>query len=276
MAGTDRRKSGVTLGEEGPAIVLVEPQLGENIGTAARAMLNFGLTDLRLVNPRDGWPNGRAVAASSGADIVIDNARVFETTAEAVADLDYVIATTARPRDMVKLVLTPERAAGKLREVFAGGGRAGVLFGPERTGLNNDDVALADAVLTVPLNPAFSSLNLAQAVLLMSYEWHKVADETVSEALEMREGRPATKEELLGFYEHLERELDAHGFFRTDDKRPGMVRSIRNMFGRAGMTEQEVRTFRGIVASLVRKVPKGQGAETGEGPDEETAEEADK
>lgn len=263
MAGTDRRKSGVTLGEEGPAIVLVAPQLGENIGTAARAMLNFGLTDLRVVNPRDGWPNSRAVAASAGADIVIDNVRVFETTEEAVADLDYLLATTARPRDMVKLVFTPDRAAARLREAFAGGGKAGVLFGPERTGLHNDDVALADAVLTVPLNPAFSSLNLAQAVLLMSYEWHKAADRTAAETLEMREGRLATKEELLMFYAHLERELDAHGFFRTDDKRPGMVRSIRNLFGRAGMTEQEVRTFRGIVASLVRKVPKGNGPEEG-------------
>lgn len=263
MAGTDQTRRDMARQEVAPAVILVEPQLGENIGTASRAMLNFGLSDLRLVAPRDGWPNERARAASSGADIVIDGARVFATAGEAVADLDYVIATTARPRDMVKPVLTPETAAAKLRGVMSGneGRRAGILFGPERTGLTNDDVALADAVLMVPVNPAFASLNLAQAVLLVGYEWFKAGDATPPEQLDYQQTRPATKQELLGFFEHLEGELDRFGFLRPPEKRPSMVRNIRNMFQRAGLTEQEVRTLRGVVASLTRRVPKGEGPE---------------
>lgn len=261
MAGTDQTKANPTQGEATPAVILVQPQLGENIGTASRAMLNFGLSDLRLVSPRDGWPNERARAAASGADIVIDGARLCTRTEEAVADLDYVIATTARTRDMVKPVLTPETAAAKLREVIGGGGRAGVLFGPERTGLTNDDVALADAVLMVPVNPAFASLNLAQAVLLIGYEWFKATDRTPAEQIDYLQTRPATKEELLGFFEHLESELDRFGFLKPPEKRPSMVRNLRNMFQRATMTEQEVRTMRGVVAALARRVPKGEGPE---------------
>lgn len=233
-------------------MILVEPQMGENIGTAARAMLNFGLTEMRLVAPRDGWPNDRARAVSSGADAVIDNVVVHERTEQAVADLDFVIATTARHREMLKPVLTPETAAKKLREVIAAGGKAGVLFGPERTGLTNDDVVLADATLMVPVNPAFASLNLAQAVLLIGYEWFKGADQTPAERMDYQGSRPATKEELLGFFGHLERELDRFGFLKPPEKRPSMIRNIRNLFQRAGMSEQEVRTFRGIVASLTR------------------------
>jgi tRNA/rRNA methyltransferase len=259
MAGTDQTKADLVQAAPSPAVILVAPQMGENIGTAARAMLNFSLTELRLVAPRDGWPNERARAVSSGADVVIDGAALFARTEEAVADLDYVIATTARPRDMMKPVLTPQTAAAKLREVIASGGRAGVLFGPERTGLTNDDVVLADAVLMVPVNPAFASLNLAQAVLLLGYEWFKAGDATPPERMEYLATRPATKEELLGFFEHLERELDRFGFLKPVEKRPSMVRNIRNLFQRAGMTEQEVRTFRGIVASLTRSLPKGQG-----------------
>jgi tRNA/rRNA methyltransferase len=259
MAGTDRTKNEIAAPSPGPAVILVAPQLGENIGTAARAMLNFGLTDLRIVRPRDGWPNERARAAASGADIVIDNVQLFDRTADAVAGLDYVVATTARPRDMVKPIFTPETAAARMREAFAGGGRAGLLFGPERTGLENDDLALADALMMVPVNPAFASLNLAQCVLLMSWEWHKAGDTTEAERIEYQQTRPANKEELLGFFEHLEGELDRFGFLKPPEKRPSMVRNLRNMFQRAGLTEQEVRTLRGVVAALTRRYPKGEG-----------------
>jgi len=261
MAGTDQSKlSQMPLGQ-GPAVILVEPQLGENIGTAARAMLNFGLTDLRLVNPRDGWPNARAKAASSGADPVLENARLTKSTREAVADLDYVIATTARARDMVKPVLTPDTAAAKLREVIGSGRRAGILFGPERTGLTNDDIALADATLMVPVNPAFASLNLAQAVLLTGWEWFKAADGTEGEKLDYLNGRPANKEELIGFFEHLEGALDAAGFLKPPEKKPTMILNLRNMWQRAQLSEQEVRTLRGVVAALTRRVPRGRGPE---------------
>lgn len=259
MAGTDRTKNEIAAPSPGPAVILVAPQLGENIGTAARAMLNFGLTDLRIVRPRDGWPNERARAAASGADIVIDNVQLFDRTADAVAGLDYVVATTARPRDMVKPIFTPETAAARMREAFAGGGRAGLLFGPERTGLENDDLALADALMMVPVNPAFASLNLAQCVLLMSWEWHKAGDTTEAERIEYQQTRPANKEELLGFFEHLEGELDRFGFLKPPEKRPSMIRNLRNMFQRAGLTEQEVRTLRGVVAALTRRYPKGEG-----------------
>src|SRR5712671_5241659 len=168
MAGTDNSKSGIT---GGPAIILVEPQLGQNIGTAARAMANCGLDDLRLVRPRDGWPSDKAVAAASGADAVLDKARLYPSIAAAIADLSHVYASTARDRYMVKRELTPRHAAEEMREFLARDEPCGVLFGPERTGLVNDDVALADTVITVPLNPAFSSLNLAQAVLIVGYEW---------------------------------------------------------------------------------------------------------
>lgn len=261
MAGTDQTKADRAREGDAPAIVLVRPQLGENIGTASRAMLNFGLSDLRLVAPRDGWPSDRARAAASGADLVIDRARLFASSEDAVADLDFVIATTARPRDMVKPVLTPAAAAAKLREAIAAGGRAGVMFGPERTGLENDEVVLADALLMVPVNPAFASLNLAQAVLLVGYEWFKAGDRTAAERIDYLQTRPATKEELLGFFEHLEGELDRFGFLKPPEKRPSMVRNLRNLFQRAGMTEQEVRTMRGVVASLTRRLPKGEGPE---------------
>ena len=259
MAGTDRTKKSEAEGAPGPAVILVAPQLGENIGTAARAMLNFGLSDLRLVRPRDGWPNERARAAASGADIVIEGARLFDTTEAAVSDLDYVVATTARSRGMVKPVLTPEKAGATLRETFAQGGRGGILFGPERTGLENDDIALADAVMMVPVNPAFASLNLAQCVLLMSYEWSRAGDTTQDERIDYLHTRPANKEELIGFFEHLEGQLDRFGFLKPPEKRPSMVRNLRNMFQRAKLTDQEVRTLRGVVASLTRRYPKGEG-----------------
>jgi tRNA/rRNA methyltransferase len=234
-----------------PAVILCRPQLGENIGAAARAMMNFGLRDMRLVAPRDGWPNPAAGAMAANATSILDGAKVFETAADAVADLSRVWATTARQRYMLKPAHTPRHAAGEMREAEARGEPCGVLFGPERTGLDNDEVALADAILGIPASPEMSSLNLAQAVLVMGYEWFQAGDETLPE--EVREGRtrPATKEELEGFFGHLIGELDDCGFLRNEQHRPIMVRNIRNMFLRAGLFEQEVRTLRGIVSCLV-------------------------
>ncbi|MFQ5783514.1 MAG: RNA methyltransferase [Alphaproteobacteria bacterium] len=236
----------------GPAIVLVRPQLGENIGTAARAMMNFGLDDLRLVAPRDGWPNVKAVNAAAGATDVLDTVRIFDSTAAAVADLRHVLATTARPRYMLKSTMTPRRAAADMRRWHAAGEPFGVLFGRERTGLDNDDAALADALVTVPINPAYGSLNLAQAVLLIGYEWFQAGDETTAEALPQGRTRPATRDELENFFRHLEHELDACGFLRNAAKRPSMVRNIRNLFLRAGLFEQEVQTLHGIVSELAK------------------------
>jgi len=235
-------------------VILVKPQLGENIGMVARAMLNCALLDLRLVAPRDGWPNPLAYKTASGADVVLENARVFDTTEEAIADLGHVFATTARARDMSKDVLTPSGAAKEMRDLRAQEVQCGVLFGKEAVGLHNDDVALADAILMVPLNPAFSSLNLAQAVLLMGYEWFQSAGEQADANLEVRlDTRLATKQELVGMFEHLEGELDDCGFLALPDKRPNMVRNLRNMFQRARMTDQEVRTMRGVISGLVTK-----------------------
>jgi len=247
MAGTDRKRHAAS---GGPAIILVEPQLGENIGTAARAMLNCGLTDLRLVKPRDGWPSEKARSAASGADKVIDGARLYESTDAAIADLARVYATTARQRGMIKRVATPRRAAKEMRKAASAGRKVGVLFGRERTGLENDDIALADAVIAVPLNPGFASLNLAQAVLLVGYEWFQAADETPPSQLIVNETRPATKAELLNFFVQLEKHLVDSGFLRNIEKRPSMVRNIRNLFQRAGLTRQEVRTLHGIVSDL--------------------------
>ena len=247
-------KSSATVSADTPSMILVQPQLGENIGMAARAMLNNALADLRLVDPVHGWPNEYAVKPSSGAEIVLDNVQVFETTADAIADLSHVYATTARDRDLTKPVLSPRAAAAEMRKIIAEGGRPGVLFGREAWGLNNDDVTLADAVISVPLNPTFSSINLAQAVLLIGYEWYQAGDDIPEDGIRISKStRPASKQELIGMFEHLERELDDCGFLRPPEKRPAMVRTIRNMFQRAMMTEQEVRTFRGIISGLIRR-----------------------
>ncbi len=250
MAGTDRTKQPI-LG--GPVIVLVEPQLGENIGTAARAMLNCGLTDLRLVRPRDGWPNDAAVAAAAGADQVLDGARVCLTVADAIGDLHHVYAATARRRDVLKTVITPEQAADAMRRASAAGEGIGVLFGPERAGLNNNDLSLADTILSVPLNPAYGSLNLAQAVLLVAYEWFRAGNDGSGQRPGGGPTEPASKRDLIGFFEHLERELDESGFLRPPEKRPAMVHNIRALFQRAGLMDQEVRTLRGIVSALVAR-----------------------
>ncbi len=245
MAGTDHSRE-ADLG--GPAVILVEPQLGENIGAAARAMLNVGLTELRLVRPRDGWPSDAARAAASGADAVVDGAQVFDDLAAALGDVRRLYACTARPRDMAKPVLTAEAAAAEIRAFSPRGGACAWVFGPERAGLENDDVALADAVVTVPLNPAFASLNLAQAVLLVGHAWLRAGNsEDVSEALD---DPPATKAELIGLFEHLETELDASGFLKNRERRPVTVRKIRNLLQRANLREFEVRILRGVIAAL--------------------------
>lgn len=266
MAGTDGRKKPVS---GGPAAILVRPQLGQNIGTAARAMANFGLDEMRLVAPRDGWPSGEARQAASGADHVIDQAKVFETAGGAVSDLNFVLATTARSRDMVKHVYTPEQAALEMRQRMDAGEKVGILFGPERTGLHNDEVALADALIMAPVNPAFASLNLAQAVLLIGYEWFKPLASTLGDGnreggpgtpgLFRRKSEPATKAEMIGMFEHLERDLDLGGFLLPIEKRPAMVRNLRNLFQRADMTEQEVRTMRGVITALVHQHERNKG-----------------
>jgi tRNA/rRNA methyltransferase len=247
MAGTDKTRESL---DGGPAIILVRPQLGENIGTSARAMLNCGLTDLRLVDPRDGWPNWRAEAAASGADDVLQKARLFPSPPEAVADLHHVYATTARSRDMHKHLVTPRQAALEMRRHSARGETCGILFGPERTGLTNDEVTVADTLVQVPLNPAFSSLNLAQAVLLISYEFFQADDHTPPRQVTDEGRKRATFADLLNFFEHLEEQLDDGGFLKPPHLRPVMIRNIRNLFLRAGLSDQEVRTLHGIVTAL--------------------------
>lgn len=232
-----------------PIIILVNPQLGENIGACARAMLNCNLTELRLVKPRDGWPSESALANASGADALINNAKLYETTQEAIADLQLVYATSARQFSLNKPIDDLEQAAQTLVESDLA---CGVLFGPERTGLHGDDVALASRLLTIPLNPSFSSLNIAQAVLLVAYGWHRaqgLAQPQLSPRIERQQ--PATQEQVEGMIEHFTRELDAADFFTSPNKRPSMIRNLRAAFSRMQPTEQDVQTFRGIVKALV-------------------------
>jgi tRNA/rRNA methyltransferase len=233
-----------------PVTILVEPQLGENIGAAARAMLNFGLTEMRVVSPRDGWPNPRAVAMASGAGRVLDGARAYASTAEAVADLHFVYATTARPREIAKTVMTPERAMAHARELTAGGSRVGILFGRERTGLETADVVRANAIVTVPVNPEFPSLNLAQCVLLMAYEWHRQGDLTPAAVNATGRSRPAEAGEVARMLDHLVTELDAARFFWPEAKRASMEANLRNLFHRAPLTDQDVRTLWGVTRAL--------------------------
>lgn len=248
MAGTDSTKTADL--SPGPAIVLVEPQMGENIGAAARAMLNCGLTDLRLVRPRDGWPNQKAIASAAGADQVIETAKVYRNTAEAVADLHRVYATTARRRDMVKPVYTPTAAAEEMRAEVALGHGVGVLFGRERSGLANPDVTRAHGVVTAPLNPAYSSLNLGQSVLLIAWEWLKAGDATPAIEHTTGDSTPAALASVEGLLNHLDAELDAAEFYRSRDQRPAMQQNLRNVFARARLTEQETQTLRGVVARM--------------------------
>jgi tRNA/rRNA methyltransferase len=237
-----------------PCVVLKEPQLAENIGAVARVMANFGLSDLRLVRPRDGWPQSRAWASASGADWPLDDARVFDRLEDAIGDLQLTLATTARPRETLLPVHTPREGADRMASAFGAGWRCGLLFGGERAGLETADVALCQAIITIPVDPRFHSLNLAQAVAVNAYEWRL----TVSSGPPpiFREGPPpADQAAVLGLYEQLEGELENAGFFHPPEKRASMVRNLRVAFGRAQLSDQEVRTFRGVVAAL----SKGRG-----------------
>jgi tRNA/rRNA methyltransferase len=240
--------TGAAAGPPPPAIVLVRPQLGENIGKAARAMLNFGLAEMRLVSPRDGWPNPDAGPAASGADIVLENARVYESVADAVADCAFVYATTVRKRGLTKEIVGPEKAAQDTR---GRAGRTAILFGPERSGLETDDVALAQAILTVPVNPQFASLNLAQAVILFAYEWSKAG---VGEAatFDNYEG-PAPQADLEGLIAQLTTALDAVDYFRVEVRAATARRTLRNMLTRPSYSAKEVRTLRGVITALTKE-----------------------
>ncbi len=236
-----------------PVIVLVRPQLGENIGKAARAMLNFGLTELRLVAPRDGWPNPSAGPAASGADSVLQQAQLFDTVAEAVSDCPFVYATTVRKRGVTKPVVTPEQAAADIRSAPA---RSAILFGPERSGLETDDVALARTILTVPINPQFGSLNLAQAVILVAYEWSKHAPSPAEGGSALKSPPavdlepPAPQAELEGMIEQLESMLETSGYYFPPERTPTARRVLRTLLTKPGWSEQEVRTMRGVLSAL--------------------------
>jgi tRNA/rRNA methyltransferase len=234
-----------------PVIILNAPQLGENIGAAARVMANFGLSELRLVNPRDGWPNERAWAAASGADWPLNAARVFDSVEAAVADLNLLYATTARPRELQLPILTPRTAARNLAAAIGEGLKVGLMFGGERAGLETADIALCQAVVTLPVDERFKSLNLAQAVAINAYEWRMTVAGEAPQAF--RNGPPpADGAAMQGLYEHFERELDEAGFFHPPEKRPSMVQNLRSALGRASFSDQEVRTFRGVVTALSR------------------------
>ena len=247
-----RASKGRATGVTTPVVILVRPQLGENIGMAARAMLNCGLSTLRLVAPRDGWPNPKAQRAASGADIVLEQTEVFGSVGEAVADLERVVATTARNRELTQRIVTPRRAAAEMHGWIGQGDQVGVLFGPERTGLENDDMVHADTALSIPVNPQFSSLNIAQAVLLIAYEWTMAAEDAPAERMSDHATRPANKEELANLFAHLERALDESGFLRNKAMRPAMVHNLRALLQRAAMTEQEARTFHGVIKYLAK------------------------
>jgi tRNA/rRNA methyltransferase len=263
VAGTDRSRDGLT---GGPAVILVEPQLGENIGTAARAMANFGLSELRLVQPRDGWPNPRARAAASGADRILEAAKLFSTLETAISDCTLVLATTARAHDQAKPVIGPDAAAKLMAPRIAAGERVAVLFGRERYGLENDEVGLADQIITLPVNAAFASLNLAQAVLIIAYEWFKLSTgNTLPFAMPQKSGS-APKEQLLAFFASIERELEKVEFFRPAEKRATMQVNLRNIFHRMQPTRQDIQTLHGVIMAIAegRKGPARGGVLDGE------------
>ena len=250
LGSTPRLRSGQAGSSKStlyPAIILVRPQLGENIGKAARAMLNFGLVDLRLVAPRDGWPNPDAGPAASGADMVLEHARVFDSVADATADCTHVYATTVRKRGVTKPVVDPEQAA---REIHVASGRSAILFGPERSGLETDDVAIARTIITVPINPEFGSLNLAQAVILIAYEWSKGLKLAQPPATAL--DPPAPQEELDGLVNHLDAMLEDAGYFFPPDRAHVTKRTLRSLLTKPGWDSQEIRTLRGVLSKLER------------------------
>ncbi|WP_409434056.1 RNA methyltransferase [Litorimonas sp. RW-G-Af-16] len=235
-----------------PVVVLVRPQLGQNIGAACRCMLNFGLTELRLVSPRDGWPNPDADSMAAGALPVLQNAQVFDSVEAAVSDLTYVLSATARRRELEVPVIGTDVVGPQMRTYEAAGKRTGILFGPEKAGLTNADVVLTDAILTYPVNPAFQSLNLAQAVNIFAYIWASSADQLIPDLFDGSRSEVAPREDLTRLMEHLETELDAAGFFFPAAKKPLMAQNIRAPLTRAKMSAQEIRTFRGMIKALVK------------------------
>lgn len=240
-----------------PVFVLVRPQMGENIGAAARAMWNFGLDRMRIVAPRDGWPNERAVAMASGAGRLLDEAQLIDSTAEAVADCSFVLATTARARGLTKPVLSPERAMALAAEKIAAGEKVAVLFGPERAGLENDDIARANAIINVPVNPAFASLNLGQCVLLSAYEWQRAAADIVHERVDMAKADWAEQIEVEKLAAHYEERLEEAGFFFPEHKAENMKTNLRNMWSRMPMTRADVQMLHGVMRQMVRWKARG-------------------
>lgn len=240
-----------------PAFVLVRPQMGENIGGAARAMWNFGLDRMRVVAPRDGWPNEKAVAMASGAGRLLDHAGHFDTTADALADCDYVFATTARQRGLTKPVVTPERAMEQARALIDKGKQVAVLFGPERAGLENDDIVRANAIISVPVNPGFASLNLAQCVLLTAYEWRRHSVEVVPEVMEMAKTEFASALEIEKLGDHFEERMETAGFFFPETKAEGMKLNLRNMWSRMPLTRADVQILHGMLRQMVRWKERG-------------------
>src|SRR3982074_2556875 len=265
-SGTDKTKSGVELA--GPVVVLVEPQLGENIGMAARAMGNFALSRLRIVKPRDGWPNVSAQRAAAGADHILDHVELYDTVEQAVADLDLLFATPARAHDQAQPLGPPPVAAREIVDHIAGGGRAGILFGRERYGLQNDEVALANRIITFPVNPGFASLNLAQAVLLIGYEWFKLSTEGALPFAMPELSERAPQHQMQAFFDNLVRELDKVEFLRPREKRETMLVNLRNIFTRMDPTKQDMHTLHGVVMAIAegRKGPAKGGVLAGAQP----------
>jgi len=241
-----------------PSFVLVEPQMGENIGGAARAMLNFGLNRMGIVNPRDGWPNQRAIAMASGAARVLDDAVIYGTTPEAIADCAYVFATTARHRDLTKPVMSPERAMEHARHLLEAGQGVAILFGPERSGLENQDVALADAIISVPVSDQFASLNLAQCALLIAYEWRRQTTDILPESVALAKTEFASKIEIEKLGDHYEQRMDTAGFFFPETKADGMKLNLRNMWSRMPLTRADVQIFHGMLRQMVRWKERGE------------------
>ncbi|MEM9574812.1 MAG: RNA methyltransferase [Pseudomonadota bacterium] len=233
------------------AIVLVKPQLGENIGKCARAMLNFGLTEMRIVNPRDGWPNPDAGPSAAGADLVLEQAQIFETTAEAVADCNQIYATTVRKRGMTKEVLTPQAAATEMAEFE---GKSAILFGPERSGLEIADVELARKIVTAPINPEFGSLNLAQAVILLAYEISKTRDDLVQPTYVKNALIPGPQHDLDLLFEHLDAALENARYYYPPERAPATKATLRNLLTKPGWTKEEIQTFRGVISALEKPI----------------------
>jgi tRNA/rRNA methyltransferase len=247
-----------------PYIILVRPQLGENIGAVARAMANFNLFKLRIVSPRDGWPNKEAYRSAAGASVIIDNTGLFDSLELAIQDLDYVFATTARRRDMIKPITNLRNTAIKTNEMIVNGSKVGIIFGPEKSGLTNEDISLSNGLVMAPVNPDFASLNLAQAVLLIAYEWflistdgklgrEKKSEKPRTEGLSIDKTRLASKDEYIKLFSHLEEELGGKNFFRPLEKKKSMVNNLRSMIQRQNLTEKDIKTFHGIIKALSKE-----------------------